>query len=729
MSNFNNTDFNTQPTGATRPEHHLHKSSEPLPGAAGAQPSTDYSTGQFTDSTSRTGYQPELGGGETQNTMDRLGEYGGGGMDAERSMGQQERRPQVGFADERGYDDSLRDNSATGATGATGIGRDEGYTDRPLGVQPAREGGVALGGRQNEELPMGKAGLGDKVIGKTQKVMGKMSNNPEMHEKGELREAGGIDALESGKLNLASGFVFGYGGRWCRLLGLRSQPYLNTLSSSSIRQKLEDQLRRHRKLHYDETFQDAWIMTMPSVLGFEGINPLTVYFCYQHQALWIVVLEVKYNIGSKPPYISLTKRLKIHNTFGESHVHLLEVGSNEDPIIAKGYEHQWTFRRQFHVSPFNDRSGFYTVSVKSPGISPRLHKERINLDEPEVLPAVSVRLYAEPEDTHSNIENAIPTNEPSDLASTAMLDRSSLGQLKLAAYLRTTSALPLTTWNATCQLARQPFALFLTMPRILYHAWILHFSKRLAVFPRPEPQLIRVHTELPEAHEVVPGGGVGWQEEGNIESYARGLVIEFLRRRAIETGISVALVPSNPNVPPTEIIATEKTTNPAILEINYLSPRVFTILFACPSSEHSLLLGMDTEAVFQVSSPALFGTVFSHSTRDQVRPSFLQRTLQSLRRGCVPAGLDITSPPLHFLDKHCTAPSLMLSTIAFCAIIFLDYLEKFIFQLTGARFVEGKEPWNAWKRAIELRKSRKPSGQPKVPGNPHIVYGSARRDD
>lgn len=101
-----------------------------------------------------------------------------------------------------------------------------------------------------------------------------------------------VDALESGKLDLASGWVFGYGGIWGRLLGLRSQPYLNTLSSSSIRRKLEDELRRHHLLGGNETFEDAWMMTMPSILGNEGINPLTVYFCYKAHALWAVVFEV-----------------------------------------------------------------------------------------------------------------------------------------------------------------------------------------------------------------------------------------------------------------------------------------------------------------------------------------------------------------------------------------------------------------------------------------------------
>lgn len=61
-------------------------------------------------------------------------------------------------------------------------------SERPLDVKPTTAGGVAIGGCS--DLSMGRAGLGDKMIGKTQKVVGKVTNNSEMHEKGELRESG-----------------------------------------------------------------------------------------------------------------------------------------------------------------------------------------------------------------------------------------------------------------------------------------------------------------------------------------------------------------------------------------------------------------------------------------------------------------------------------------------------------------------------------------------------------
>lgn len=60
----------------------------------------------------------------------------------------------------------------------------------------------------------------------------------------------------------------------------------------SIREKLKDVLCRFG--HDGSELEDAWMMTMPSYLGVEGINPLTVFYCYKKTSpqLWMVVLEV-----------------------------------------------------------------------------------------------------------------------------------------------------------------------------------------------------------------------------------------------------------------------------------------------------------------------------------------------------------------------------------------------------------------------------------------------------
>ncbi|KAJ6457158.1 hypothetical protein C8R47DRAFT_172679 [Mycena vitilis] len=87
-----------------------------------------------------------------------------------------------------------------------------------------------------------------------------------------------LNALEDHSLDLGRGWIFGYGGRWARLIGLRPAPYL-TDNGGTIRQRLEKVLLDRG---FGADLEDAWMMTMPSLkLGFEGINPLTVYFCYR----------------------------------------------------------------------------------------------------------------------------------------------------------------------------------------------------------------------------------------------------------------------------------------------------------------------------------------------------------------------------------------------------------------------------------------------------------------
>lgn len=64
----------------------------------------------------------------------------------------------------------------------------------------------------------------------------------------------------------------------------------------------------------------VYLVTMPSYLGFQGINPLSVYYCYgkedgEDRRLNAVVLEV-------------------HNTFGERHVYVLRCNVEEDENVA-----------------------------------------------------------------------------------------------------------------------------------------------------------------------------------------------------------------------------------------------------------------------------------------------------------------------------------------------------------------------------------------------------------
>ncbi|KAK7055070.1 hypothetical protein R3P38DRAFT_2844941 [Favolaschia claudopus] len=134
---------NTTGVSEPRPEHHVHKASEPLPGARGGAPAADYSA----------------------DTMERLPSSVWQNADPSQPT--------------RELDTDESD------------GRNAFSSERPLNTQPHPEGGVAIDGGHSESMPMGKASAADKLIGKTQKVIGKVTNKPELHEKGELRESGG----------------------------------------------------------------------------------------------------------------------------------------------------------------------------------------------------------------------------------------------------------------------------------------------------------------------------------------------------------------------------------------------------------------------------------------------------------------------------------------------------------------------------------------------------------
>ena len=338
------------------------------------------------------------------------------------------------------------------------------------------------------------------------------------------------------------------------------------------------------------------------------------------------------------------------------------------------YDHQWTFPREFHVSPFNDRSGFYTVAVKRPTHSPMAEFQSESTALPP-KPAVRVHLY---------------------IASST--DPGQRGQLKLSALLRPTEATPLTSPSLLFALFKAPFALFLSMPRILFMAWKLHYQKRLDVFIRPEPIPGVQDWSSASASESQPSssaGGVKWLDEGALERFARRRVIKFLRRRTREMGMEVTLVAADPSMPRLVISPDERAS--ATLTISYLSAKIFTILLLSPSAEHAMLLGTDTEGIFRVSSKHLFLALFS-SSDSASEASWLQR----LRCWRLPRSLHLSIPSTHFLDQSQPLLDSVAQCLVICAQHCLDLLEKSVFLTARARVVGGQEPWKQWDRAASV---------------------------
>lgn len=135
-----------------------------------------------------------------------------------------------------------------------------------------------------------------------------------------------LEELETGKLDMGRWFEWGSKGKgkgkWC-LTALRPEGYLNEATTSSSSSSLSPSIRERiwsllasRKISPVKA-SEIYMVSMPSYLGFAGINPLTIHFCYEEGrqgGLKVVILEV-------------------HNTFGERHVYVLECGKGEDERV------------------------------------------------------------------------------------------------------------------------------------------------------------------------------------------------------------------------------------------------------------------------------------------------------------------------------------------------------------------------------------------------------------
>lgn len=113
-----------------------------------------------------------------------------------------------------------------------------------------------------------------------------------------------LDQLESNSIDLRSRF-FRYGSSLA-VLGIKHEQYLapsDGLKSGvpgAWRVELQNLVEQHGV--DPQEMGRIWMVTMPSYLGFVGVNPLSVYFCYRKGSLEAGLLCVV---------------LEVHNTFEE----------------------------------------------------------------------------------------------------------------------------------------------------------------------------------------------------------------------------------------------------------------------------------------------------------------------------------------------------------------------------------------------------------------------------
>lgn len=348
------------------------------------------------------------------------------------------------------------------------------------------------------------------------------------------------------------------------------------------------------------------------------------------------------------------------------------------PLSIFSYEHQWTFPRAFHVSPFNDRSGFYRVSLSDPL---RSH-------------STSVYLLSYPE------------------LALKIITLTSEGEKKLFASLTGPSS-PLQSSSLLGALLRWPFSLLLTTPRILYQAMLLHYGHRLDVFPRPDPF---VETgEAPALNNPVEEGGqdgsVQWQEEGSFEKLARERTVAFLEGRVQDlaehgVNIKVVLQPADRTRSPILISPPSDPGDRNTLTISYLTPLFFSDLLVSPTIPLALALGSKTERRWWTSNDKLFLTLFAPPAPPAHVPHAIT-LMRQLRIMMMRHALQLSDiPSLHLLpaDVHIPPHPLDDGTTSYAtawALVKHYFWWSFggwLFAVTRARFVKGTEPWGEWAR-------------------------------
>lgn len=318
-------------------------------------------------------------------------------------------------------------------------------------------------------------------------------------------------------------------------------------------------------------------------------------------------------------------------------------------IVDDRYEHQWTFPRSFHVSPFNDRSGYYQVSLIDPLVSSSY--------------SIKIRLLQE--------------------------DR----RKKLVATLEGWGE-PLTE-SAILQAALlYPFSLLLTSARILYQAFILHYFKKLNVFARPELHAGQHQSDNP-VHPEAAIGSIHWQQPSSTQVFLRQQFESALRQRVLaqQEPIEVIIRPADFTQPTTHISNATNATESAVLTFHSYS--AFEVLFVVPTFEKALQLG-SVQGTLEVQNPTLFKELLDHHSSATPDLNLVQAACGKIRK-IHHRWLSGEHPLYREPDWVAGVASwTLLGTLL--RITSVDALSYYLSKLLRAEFVENGSPWQVWDR-------------------------------
>ena len=265
----------------------------------------------------------------------------------------------------------------------------------------------------------------------------------------------------------------------------------------SLRGKLDAYLRSEDA--DPALYAHAYLVTAPRVLGF-NFNPVSFWYLYDAgMTLKSMILEVNNTFGERTMYllreaVSPDGNLSTNGTY-EKEISLAELHVLDERRTKK-FTSKWN--KDFHVSPFNDREGVYSLTAIDPfgsGVDEAVINNIINLSSapydtlhPEPLPT---RLP----DSQNDAGACTPrTKLVASIASTSTVDPTILS-LKPAKQYKF--------------LLKHIWIGFLTNPRILREAWTL-WMKGLKVWYRPEVHATTVGREETQEETAIEKVFEGW---------------------------------------------------------------------------------------------------------------------------------------------------------------------------------------------------------------------------
>lgn len=241
----------------------------------------------------------------------------------------------------------------------------------------------------------------------------------------------------------------------------------------------------------------------------------------------------------------------------------------------------------------------------------------------------------------------------------------------------------------------------------MYQAYRLHYEKRLAVYPRPEPSSEAAKEAWNAPQDDVEGLGlpIAWQSPGWSERTARRIVEGVCQSKVDQHGIALHIEFLDQRE---DLNFTPSKTSSEMCRIKTADPKFFSHLLIAPSPRHFAILS--PELLTTIEHPDLFINLMSVSTSPNLKLSRIERMTATIRQRfflffMAHSALPATPALFPFDDRHFINGSSLSDSIKILIIVYLAYLadvaEEQIMRLLGATFVEGREPWKVWERALK----------------------------